>query len=151
MTLVLINDYVMDKRIKLFFSHEDFAITDGEWESKDALLRDLQRHSVFEGRERWCDLEPFHYRLMITKSLEVTANMSDAERLGQDDLRLRSLNFLICCLIRCVEQKADSHIELLKIHRVEDLEVSFEYSAVMSMEMPRSKPKKGFSVIVDNT
>ncbi len=156
MTLVLINDHVANKRVKLFYTDEDFAITDGEWNNSDQLLADLQHHQFFAGKLLWSDLDPFHFRLMITKSLQACSKMTDAERMDDEDPSIRSLNFLVCGLIRCIEGKSDSHIEVMRIHRVGDIDVSFEYEAIQTLEPPSTikmppRKKDGFSVVVDNT
>ncbi len=156
MTLVIINDFVTDKRVTMLYLSDDFEPVITHWRSQDTLLRDLQYLSSFAGRTRWCDLEPVHFREMIAKNLQYIGKLPEAERLDEENPVVSSLNFLICTLIYCWEKRTDSQVDMVKINRVGDTDVSIEFSAEMKMDVsPLEKMKadthSGISVIVDNT
>lgn len=154
MTLVIINDYLKNRRMRLFYDKADFVLVDGVWENRDRLLVELQDTDAFRGRERWCDLAPYHFRMMVTKNLAQVAALGDGDTLDLDNPIVQSLNFLICGLIRCLEKASESQIETMKLVRVGDLDVSVEYQSVMLMDSkpaPRRKRGKDISVVVDNT
>ena len=155
MTSVIINDYVVNKRVKLFFLPDDFDMIDEQWKEPDQVLVNLQHLDFFKGRERWCDLEPAHFRLLVAKNLQNASFLAEEDRIDDDNPIVSSLNFLICALIRCLERLSDSHLEMMKLNRVGELEVSIEFNAALRMEAPSKPARKGgfdpFSIIVDNT
>lgn len=157
MTLAIINDYVLNRRLKLILDEDDFAIVDTNWSSPDELLAGLQHTETFKGRHCWADLEPFHYRIMIVQNIgKVLADVGVAEQLELTSIGMRSLSFLICALVRCLEHRAESHIEMIRLVRVGDIDMAVEYEAALSMEtnLPPSEPEKAkgpFAIVVDNT
>jgi hypothetical protein len=160
MSSVIINDYVENKRIKLFFLPDDFAMIDERWGDEDPVLQSLQTFDFFLGRSRWRDLEPAHFRLLVAKNLQNAAFLAEEDRLDDDNPVVSSLNFLICAFIRCIENTIDGHVELIRLNRVGDLEVAVEFTAALRMEaatikpQPPLPPKKDtdpFSIVVDNT
>lgn len=150
MTHVVINDYVIHQRVDFYFTHDDFYAVDAVWEDSDKLLHDLQNNDLFKGKLRWCDLEPMHYRLMVTKNIQQMAKLTLEERGDPDHPYVKSLHFVICGLIRSLELRTESNIETIKFHRVGEYDVSVEYQSVMIIHQGVGK-KPGISVIVDNT
>ncbi len=156
MVSVVINDYVVNKRVKLFFLPHDFELIQSKWEDTDATLERLQRIEFFKGRTRWCDLRPAHLRLMVAKNLLSASFLAEEDRVDDENPIVSSLNFLICTLVYCIEKTGDCHVESLKINRIGEMEVAVEYQAALEMEAPMKapapKPKKDpFTVVVDNT
>jgi hypothetical protein len=159
MTGIIINDYVVNKRVKLFFLPDDYELVDAQWERSDRILQNLQHLEFFKGRERWCDLSPAHYRLMIAKNLESASFLAEEDRLDDENPVVASLNFLICALVRCIEHSSDCHIESLRINRLGEIDITVEFTAGLSVETSLRSPKgvppppksDPFSVIVDNT
>lgn len=150
MTHVVINDYVMHQRVDLFFTREDFKAVEEVWNDEDRLLVDLQKTSYFEGRTRWSELDPFHFRMMLTKNFQRVASLPEAERGDSEHAYVKSLHFLICGLILALEKRSDSSIETMKFQRVGEYDLSVEFSSVMEMHVPTVKasaPK--FSIVVD--
>jgi hypothetical protein len=152
MVSVITNDYVSNKRVQMFFEPEDFVLVDTNWEMSDRLLSELQALPVFRGRTRWCDLEPAHYRILVSRNLQSVAELNDLERLDTRNPNVASLNFLLCAMIRCIEHRSDAHIEMMKIVRVVDGPVVVEYAAVLRLESrPQERTVETLSVVVDNT
>ena len=156
MSLVVINDYVLNRRIKFYLDHDDFEILDENWTDTDMLLVRLQMTETFNGRSRWCDLEPFHYRIMAVKNIiKVFEAVGVGSEIRMDSDSMKSLKFILCGMIRCLEKRADMHIELLRLVRVGHLDMAVEFEAALTMEItpPKKKvTKKGeFSIVVDNT
>lgn len=155
MAHVVINDFISHQRTDLFFTREDFEEVEGYWLDEDQLLIDLQTNVYFTNRRRWCDLDPFHFRIMVTKILQQVEGLSLTDRADQDHPTIKSLHFLLCGLIMSLEKRSDSSIEFLKVLRVGEFDVSIEFQSVMEMTLPaiKSPPPvgKGISVVVDNS
>ena len=156
MASILINDFVTNKRVKLFFLPDDFELVDEQWDREDRLLVHLQSMEFFKGRTRWGDLETPHFRLLIAKNLQHAATLTEEERMNDEHPVVSSLNFLICALMRSIEKRNDCHVELMRINRISDLDIAIEFTGALSMEVvsPPSSPQKKidpFSVVVDNT
>lgn len=136
--LVVVNDYVRNKRMSLYYSEDDLQMAMKSWEAEDQVLVHLQAHPMFAGRRRWCDLEPHHYRLMVTKSISMVGELSDEERLDHTNPVVLSNNFLLCALAICLNKRMDGMIEVLRLSRISDIDVSFEYSAILNQDIPDS-------------
>jgi len=153
-TVVIINDYEIDTRIQITFSENDFSVVKSYWNQTDSLLQDLITWEPFVGRETWDDLDPTHWRVLIISNLTKMKNLSDSDRKDENNAVVKSLNFLICGLIICLEKRAECKIELMHINRVKEREVVYDFSAGLNMaiDLPTKKKKDStFSVIVDNT
>lgn len=153
---VIVNDYEGGVRMTMLFRPEEFNVIDEHWEQEDTLLRDLQFHRIFKGRTRWCDLSPTHFRIMIANNLSKVAELPAQQREDFSNPVMLSLNSLIAGLVRCIEKRGECMLETLRIHRVSDGEVAFDYSASLSMVVDFSPeedddPSGGIRVIVDNT
>lgn len=153
MTGVVINDYVINKRITLFFIPEDYALVDHNWQSTDPVLLNLQHIALFSGRTRWCDLEITHFRLLVAKNLQNAAMLATDDRMDDDNPIVSSLNYLICCLIRCIEIAGVCSLESMRINRLGDIEITIEYTAsvIETDVISALPPKTPFSIIIDNT
>jgi hypothetical protein len=154
-TTVIINDFVKDRRSVIVFHEPDFMSVEEHWEKSDRLLADLQDHPAFTKRERWCDLNPTHYRLLLMSNLKKLAALSDDEMKTPNNATISSLQFLICALIYCLQRRTESLIEMMRINRIGDHEVAYDYAASLNMavDLPRKDggPKGGLRVIVNNS
>ena len=149
---VVINDFGTNRRTLSILEDGDFGIVAGVWENEDPILVDLQDNPFFAGRRRWCDLDPTHFRLMILRTLSFVARMGDEERGNQDNPVVRSLHFLLCAMIHCLQCRAESMVELVRINRLNENEITFDYTATLNMhiDMPKPKGGTGLFVVVDN-
>lgn len=151
----IINDFLVNRRIFLVFAEDEFARVNAFWESEDKLLRDLQANAVFAGRTRWCDLEAHHFGYLIMKNLSYVAALSADEQSDDTHATIRSLHFLLMAMVRCIETRARSMVEMLTINRIAEIEVSFSYHAAINMALEIAAPKdtteNHLRVIVDNT
>lgn len=153
MALAIINDYVVNRRLKLHLDQDDFAVADENWNVPDSLLVDLQHTKTFHGYNTWSSLEPQHYRFMIVTNI-AKAFDAIADDLEEAQVTIRSLSFLICCMVRCLELRADCHVEMIRFSRVGAMDLAVEFEAALSMEETlRTKiaDSPGLSVVVDNS
>lgn len=157
MTVAIINDYVVDRRMKMFFDQEDFEILEEQWGVKDEILVDLQHTSLFFGRERWSELDPIHYRILIATTMAKTFALIEEGKEEQANGALESMTFLISGLVRCIEERGECHVEMIRLVRVGELDLVVEYQASLSMEedLPKTKTvgksRSGIQVVVDNS
>lgn len=149
-TAIIINDYPTDRRTQLVFTPDDFEIVENNWEETDRLLMGLREVDQFKGRERWCDLDPTHWRILILSNLVKAAALDEETSRDAGHPVIKSLHFLIAGLIVCLELRSESKIELMHINRVGNDEVAYDYAACLNMAVDRLRPTS-FRVVVDNT
>jgi hypothetical protein len=138
-----------DRRLDfIVFPDDDYL--DDFWEKEDPLLKAIT-HDFFKDRVRWCDLSPVHYRFLIIETMKVLTKLDDPRFRDEDDEVVKNLKFLLCGLVRSTQDVTDALVEFIKIDRLNDGEVLFNFtmSANMLLELSR-KPKKGLKVVVDN-
>jgi hypothetical protein len=152
-TTVIINDFVTDRRVAILFNHpQDFQRVDAYWEIEDKLLVELDAaNDVFKDRRRWCDLTPTHFRFLIMETLNKMACLTDDEQADQTNPTMASLTFLLTGFIKMLELRTESTLELMRLNRLGDAEVLYDYSGSINMHLDSIRPKKGLRVIVDNT
>lgn len=152
MTTVVINDLVADQRHVVMFSRpNDFQRVDTYWETEDKILIGLQHTVQFTGRKRWCDLTPNNYRFLIMKTLSKVSSLSVEDQADPKNETMASLTFLLTAFIRCLETRAEATVELMKLIRLADHEVLYDFSASINLHMDgKSAPKKKLRVIVNN-
>lgn len=153
-TACIINDFIQNRRMFLLFSEAEFQRIDAVWNNSDRLLADLQSNELFQGRTRWCDLEPFHFGCIIMKNLTYAAELKLDEQNDERNSVVRSLHFLLMALVRAIECKAHCSVEILHVNRIAETEVAFNYSAAINMaiELNRNgKDNQKLRIIVDNT
>jgi hypothetical protein len=151
-TTVVINDFVTDRRVVLLFNYpQDFAKIEAHWEREDKLLLALSANEAFRDRKRWCDLSPTHFRFLIMNTLNKVSALSEQEQGDADHLVMVSLAFLLSAFIKCLEDCTESNIDLMRINRLGDDEVLYDYAASINMHLDNLRPKKNLRVIVDNT
>lgn len=158
MTVAIINDYVVDRRMKLFFDQEDFDLLEEQWGVKDEILVDLQGTSLFAGRTTWAELDALHYRILIATTMAKTFALIEEGREDAANAALESMTFLITALVRCIEERGECHVEMLRLVRVGEIDLVVEYQASLSMEeeLPKAKAMSrtksgGIEVVVDNS
>jgi hypothetical protein len=154
MTTVIINDFSTDRRVAILFNHpQDFTRVDAYWEVEDKLLVNLSELNVaFKDRRRWCDLSPTHYRFLIMENLNKVAALSDEDQANDTNPTMVSLTFILTAFIKLLENVTESTIELLRINRLGEHEVLYDYSGSINMHLDSIRPKRdGLRVIVDNT
>jgi hypothetical protein len=151
MACVIINDFVSDRRTEITFNHpQDFQRVDAMWEDEDQLLRELQTTEAFKGKTRWCDLTPMNYRFLLMNVLNKVSALSDEEQSDPGHEAMSSLTFCLSALLKCLEDRSQSTVELLRVNRLGEQEMLYDFTASVNMQLER-KPTKGFRVVVDNT
>ncbi len=151
-TTVIINDFSIDRKTAIMFNHpQDFVQVEAVWEKEDKLLRELGSNESFAGKTRWCDLTPSHFRFLIMATLSKLAMITEAQSMQPGNLEMASLTFLLTAFIKCLEDKTESTIELMRINRLGEDEVLYDYAGSINMHFDTLRPKKKLRVIVDNT
>ena len=152
MTTVVINDLATDQRHVILFNRPgDFQRADAFWENEDAVLLGLQHTDFFIGRKRWCDLDPQHFRFLLMNNLSKVAALSTQDQDDPANEVMSSLTFLLTSLIKCLEHRTQSTIELMRLNRLAEHEVLYDLSASVNLHLDDKKPpRKGLRVIVDN-
>lgn len=152
MTTVILNDFVGDRRTAILFNYpQDFARIDANWEIEDKLLSALAHHDAFKNHKRWCDLSPTHFRFLIMSCLNKVAGLTDEEQSDQHNPVMSDLTFLLTGFIKCLESRTESTLELMRINRLGEHEVLYDYAGSINMHLDSLRPKSGLRVIVDNT
>lgn len=155
-TRVIINDYSSNRRFFINLEKDDFDFLEAHWDNSDMLLQELQAEPFFTGCSTWSLLSPTHYRLLIIKSLSTLNKLSDSDRSDRDNNVVSSLRFLIAALTYCLEIRSETIVELMKITRFDEYQVSFDY--VSNINLPIKSPSRltqeevesKFKVVIDN-
>lgn len=152
MTTVIINDLSVDQRhVILFHRPDDFQRADQFWEVEDPILIALQHTDFFIGRKRWCELNPQHFRFLLMNSLSKVAALSVEEQGNENNKVMADLTFLLTTLIKCLELRTESTIELMRFNRLTENEMLYDFTASVNLHLDNKKPPtKGLRVIVDN-
>jgi hypothetical protein len=153
MTTVIINDFETDQRIAILFNYpQDFLQINAYWETEDDLLVNLDKaNDVFKDRRRWCDLSPTHFRFLIMENMNKMTVLTTEEQADPTNPTMVSLTFLLTGFIKCIEERTESTLELLKVNRLGEGEVLYDYAGSINMHLESLRPKGGLRVIVDNT
>ena len=149
---VIINDFENDRRTVVAFGSDEFAVVEEMWEEPDKVLVGLQENTLFTGKTRWIDLDPTHYRILLMRNLTLVGELTDEQRADHENPTVRSLHFLLCAFITCLQKRCESFLELLHVNRLGETEVAYDYTACLNLavDYPR-QPKGGLRIIVDNT
>jgi len=151
---VIVNDYASNVKSFIAFDGPDIEKMVEIWDEPDERLVRMQVLPSFAGYEKWSELTPAHFRLLITRSLNSLAELKDEERSDIKQLAVSATNFLILAFIICLENNTSSEIEHFRINRFDEMNVTFDYSATFELSYDRPMPKNSepmFSIVVDNT
>ena len=150
LTTVIVNDFTNNRRTQTILTQDHFDKMAAVWENEDAILIDMQDNDFFAGRRRWCDLNPTHFRLMISRNLTIAATMPNDQRDDHNHPVIRSLHLLMAAMVICLQQRSECLVELMRIARMSEVEVTFDFSASLNMAIDVQRPKGGLRVVVDN-
>lgn len=153
MTTAVINDLAADQRHVILFNRpNDFQRADAYWETEDDLLANLQHTDFFIGRTRWCDLDPQHFRFLLMDNLTRVAALTTEEQDDPSNPTMSSLTFLLTTFIKLLEQRTQSTLELMRINRLAEHEVLYDFSSSVNLHLDsKTPPRQGLRVIVDNS
>ena len=149
MTSFIINDFTNNRRIDTILNPH--TIVPPVWQHGDRILTDMQSNPFFAGRNRWCDLDPSHYRLMIIRNLTIVSEFSDTDRADLNNPAIKSLHFLLSALVYLLEMRTDTTIEFMKINRINDRSATFDYACSLNLYIDKPiEPANVLKIIVDN-
>ncbi len=160
MTTIIINDLSTDRRSEISLNEHDAQKVNDNWNKEDKLLSDMQGNSLFQGKLRWCDLTPTHYRYMILLSMKKYSILGTDEQTLDNDV-MQSLVFFIGCLKKCIETSSECNIELIKVSFMSETQILFDFnmsSNLLLWQDPSNKKKAlpapaplDFKIVVDNS
>jgi len=150
-TTVIVNDFTNNRRSIIILNREHFDKIAEVWHDEDTILIDMQENDFFAGKTHWFELNPTHFRLMVARNLTMAAELPEVERYDSKNDVIRSLHFLLAALIYCLQQRSECLVELMRIARLSEYEVTYDFSASLNMSIEMMhKPKSGLRVVVDN-
>lgn len=150
LTAVVINDFGNQTRHSVSLNKTHFDIMEGVWNDEDRLFVEMQDNDFFTGRRRWCDLTPTHFRLMICRNLTVAADLTQSDRNDPKNPVVRSLHLLITALALCLQKRLDGLVEIIRIGRLSEMEVTFDFHGSLTTTIDPQKSSGGLRVVVDN-
>lgn len=155
---VILNDYGANSKSYISFSSPDIEKVYEQWDQPDERLTKLVGIDAFRGYEKWSELTPNHYRILVSSALKELAKLPSGERSNSESVVVNMANFVILAFIISLENATKSEIEQFRINRFDDLNVTFDYSASFELEYSRPQgktppetPEPAFSIVVDNT
>jgi hypothetical protein len=153
-TSCIIDDYVNRKRSSLLFMEQNFTGVLASWNTADPILADLQSIDLFAGRTTWAHLDPSHFRILITNTLNNRdKTLQPSEHFSESQPLVANLYFLIMGLIFSIQGRTGAAVDSIRLMRLSELEVTVGFDLTMMMETKKKAepPKHGLQVIVDNT
>ncbi len=149
-TTVFLNDFLTKRRTGVTFTENDFLHVDQKWNEEDQQLLALQSVEVFTGLLRYSELQTEHLRVLLQSALTHYAKLSDGERAEPTHPTTALVSFLLLALIKRLETSTGSIVELLRVNRVSEYDIAFDFSATMDMNFAKPPPAKNadFKVIV---
>lgn len=148
-TVVVIKDHTQSLAMTLVYGQNHKETIEARFEQEDALLARLQGNPMFKGVLRLGQLEPQHYRALLSLHLSLVADLGPDKRRNTLHPLMRSLDILMLGLILCMEKRIQGSITMMTLNRTADT-VLFDISASLDeYEIPKPKPS-GLRVIVDN-
>lgn len=146
---VAINDYKIGCRMVYVLEDYDFNIQRHVWNNTDELLMALQGNALFAGRTHWVDLELQHFHVMIVNILRLMSGLTDADRGNRSHGLVKRLTFLLCGFICVLQDQSESTVELLRVNRVSDTDVLYDFNATLEVNVTTPIPKLGLKLVVD--
>jgi hypothetical protein len=151
-TSCIVDDYVNRKRQSLLFTEQNFLPVVASWKRDDNLLRDLQGIDLFKGLTRWEQLDPMHFRVLITNALNTRDKaIPIAQHFDDSNQVVAGVYFLLMGLIYTIQCRTGAAVDALRITRISAMDVTFGFTLTMMAEEKKAPPKSGLQVIVDNT
>lgn len=143
--LTTILDSVSGRNMTVVYTPEDRKGVIPVWEQTDVLLQDIQNLAPFKGRTRWCDLEPTHFKFLLTRAIERVFDLLNAQ---QDDIPdhlndhsvINTMNFLLMAYAHSYELGSDSQIETIRVTRHSVNEITIMVSAFVDSNFRRLSP-----------
>lgn len=156
---VVVNDY--ESNVKLYISYEanDMSKLDQLWYEPDPRLIELHTLEPFRGYECWSELSPEHYRFLVSRGLNIMAEMDPDDRANTKDENVYMTNFIILAFVKRLEDLTKAEIEQFRINRFDSFNVTYDFTASYELgyDKPRAKETSdpapstaGFSIVVDN-
>jgi hypothetical protein len=149
-----VNDYPAKRRMGIGFNAPDYEAVEKRWGEEDQRLLALQALPAFKGYKKWSDCRSEHFRVLIVRTMLLMEDMSDNDRADADHPVMTTFNFLVLCLVRCLEIATSSTVEILHINRLSATDIAFDFTAVMDLKFAQPPPfeeESPFKIIVDNT
>jgi hypothetical protein len=154
-TTVIIDNHLINERRTIIFTDKEFKKVQELWNNTDPAIAELaQDGSIFENCSKWSDLRALHYKFLIAKNLITFDELPADQKNKEQNDTVRSLYFLLMALVRCLELRADTNVELVKVQRFSGSLINFEYSGSVALNVTpvvKKKPTRNLTVIVDNT
>ena len=155
-TSCIIDDYVLNRRSSLLFNDNQIKTVQDRWKDPDILLGELQHFDAFRGKISWDQLEPLHFRMLISTTMTARDSKLDPKDYFNDKVPLvQSLYLLLMGLVYCLHSRTGIAVDTIRVMRINDSNVSFEFTLTMIAdrrpEALPAPPKPGLSVVVDNT
>jgi hypothetical protein len=146
---VIISDYIIERRMAYLLDANDFNVQMNRGAHTDALLAIFRDHPFFEGCTTWDDLDIMHFHALIVNMLKISAEHSDAEVADKNHPTVLRLTFFLCSMINLLQIRTGSVVDLLRVNRVGQADVLYDYSARLDIVFAQPK-STGLRVVIDN-
>ena len=146
---VLIDDYLLGKRSSILFTEMHVTHLLQKWNEPDPLLIELQKFKHFKDKTKLSELDLNQFKMLISttftaRDLKIKNNTyKDTSPIAQ------SLNILILGLAYCMQLKSGVVVDTMKLMRINDNDISFEF--VLTMISEKKKVTPNLSIVIDNT
>lgn len=151
-TNIIFDDYVLRTRTALLLGEDTHQRVLDNWLETDPMLAALQGIPLFKGKTSWSHLDPQHWRLLITNTLNKRdATLEKSELFNETHDIVGKLVFLIMGLTHCMQVRSTGAVDTLRIIRVSEIDLTLEFTIMMMSQPKAAPPPHGLQVVVDNT
>ncbi len=151
-TNCIVDDYVLRRRTSMLFGEINMADVISKWDLEDDMLISLDRIEVFSGIRKWSQLDPLHWRLLICNTMNQRDKYVDPDKFNDDSEKIvATLYFMIMGLIHCMQLRSTGAVDNIRVMRISEIDVTFEFIITMIPEKKKQPPPSGLQVVVDNT
>ena len=106
-TTVVYDDLQEDKRYYVFFEEDQFERIDRLWEIDDAMLTELRKNPLFADVNRWKDMKPMQYKVLLIKGMDEFVKLTEEEQTSEENPVVVSLRFFITGFLKSLYERAD--------------------------------------------
>lgn len=115
------------------------------------MIAKLNSLEFFKGLTKWSELEPVHFRVLISNVVMCRDRLPIAEQFNEKNVEVTNMYFLITALVYHIMLKTTAAVDVIRINRITEAHLTYEMTLAMIPDGKTEKPKTGLQVVVDNT
>ena len=146
----IIDEYHKHSRSSFLVHDDTLSVIEATFARTRESITELSGVSAFQGKKSYSDLDPWHFKVLITHALNSLDKTGTSVLVnpGADHL-VDSFYTLVSALALCINARTQGVVDTIRITRINEIEVSFVFTLSMISEL--KKQKSTLQVVVDNS